>query len=93
MKVKFIAVVALMGSAQLVSGQVTEGEATLRKHDSDTTQGWKIGGVASLNATQTNLTNWASGGQNSISINGAFNAHANYKKGKNTRFLSKMYCK
>ena len=84
MKVKFIAVVALMGCAQLVSGQVTDGEAALRKHDSDTTQGWKVGGVASLNATQTNLTNWASGGQNSISINGAFNAHANYKKGKNT---------
>ena len=82
MKVKFIAVVALMGCAQLVSGQVTDGEAALRKHDSDTTQGWKVGGVASLNATQTNLTNWASGGQNSISINGAFNAHANYKKGK-----------
>ena len=82
MKVKFIAVVALMGCAQLVSGQVTDGEAALRKHDSDTTQGWKIGGVASLNATQTNLTNWASGGQNSISINGAFNAHANYKKGR-----------
>ena len=82
MKVKFIAVVALMGCAQLVSGQVTDGEAALRKHDSDTTQGWKIGGVASLNATQTNLTNWASGGQNSISINGAFNAHANYRKGR-----------
>ena len=82
MKVKFFAVVALMGCAQLVSAQVTDAEKALRSHDSDTTQGWKIGGVASLNATQTNLTNWASGGQNSISINGAFNVHANYKKGR-----------
>jgi hypothetical protein len=84
MKVKLIAAAALIGCAQIVSAQVTEAEASLRKHDSDTTQGWKLGGVASLNATQTNLTNWASGGQNSISINGAFNAHANFKKGKNT---------
>jgi len=84
MKVKFIAVVALMGSAQLVSGQVTDGEAALRKQSSDTTQGWRKGGVISLNATQTSLTNWASGGQNSIAFNAALNLFANYRAGKST---------
>ena len=84
MKVKFVAVAALVGCAQFVSGQVTEAESALRSNNADTTQGWKLGGVASLNATQTSLTNWVSGGENSISINGAFNAHANFKKGKNS---------
>ena len=84
MKVKFIAVAALVGCAQLVFGQITDAESALRSNNSDTTQGWKLGGVASLNATQTSLTNWVSGGENSISINGAFNAHANFKKGKNS---------
>lgn len=84
MKVKFIAVAALVGCAQFVSGQVTDAESALRSNNADTTQGWKVGGVASLNATQTSLSNWVAGGENSISINGAFNAHANFKKGKNS---------
>lgn len=84
MKVKFIAVAALVGCAQFVSGQVTEAESALRSNNADTTQGWKFSGVASLNATQTSLTNWVAGGQNSIAINGAFNVQANYKKGKNS---------
>ena len=84
MKVRFIAVAALVGCAQFVSGQVTDAESALRSNNADTTQGWKVGGVASLNATQTSLSHWVAGGENSISINGAFNAHANYKKGKNS---------
>ena len=84
MKIRIIAIAALLGSAQLVSGQVTDGEAALRKQSSDTTQGWRKGGVASLNATQTSLTNWASGGQNSIAFNATLNLFANYRAGKNT---------
>ena len=84
MKVKFIAVAALVGCTQFASAQITDAEKALRSHDSDTTQGWKLGGVASLNATQTSLSHWVAGGENSISINGAFNAHANFRKGKNT---------
>ena len=84
MKVKFIAVVAFMGCAQLVLGQVTDGEATLRKQSSDTTEGWRKGGVISVNATQTSLSHWASGGQNSIAFNAALNLFANYRAGKNT---------
>jgi len=62
--------------------QVTEAEKTLRTQTADTTEGWKKGGVISVNLAQTSLTNWASGGQNSVSINGMFSGFANYKMGK-----------
>lgn len=44
---------------------------------------WRKGGLLSLNFTQVSLTNWAAGGQNSISGNAIVNYFANYKKGKN----------
>lgn len=48
----------------------------------DTVQGpWKTGGLTSLNFSQVSLTNWAAGGQNSISGNFLGNVFANYKKG------------
>lgn len=62
--------------------QVTEAEKTLRAATADTTQGWKKGGIFGMNFSQTSLTNWSAGGQNSMAINGIFSAHANYKKGK-----------
>jgi hypothetical protein len=40
--------------------------------------GWKKGAVLNLNTSQTSLTNWAAGGQSSISVNGLLNAHLNY---------------
>ncbi len=83
MKVKFIALVALLGSAQLTMAQVTDAESKLRTNTTDTTQGWRKGGVFTVTASQTSLTNWASGGQNSIAFNSALNVFANYKKGKN----------
>ncbi len=45
---------------------------------------WKTGGIAALNFTQVSLSNWAAGGENSISGIALFNFFANYKKGKNT---------
>jgi hypothetical protein len=66
------------------SGQVTEAEKNLRtKTPADTIKGWKSGGVAAINLAQTSLTNWASGGQNSVAINGMLSAFANYRKDKN----------
>lgn len=64
-------------------GQITSGEAKLRSQDADTIQGWKKGGIISLNIVQTSLTNWAAGGQNSFAINGLFSGFRNYKKGAN----------
>jgi hypothetical protein len=65
-----------------LSSQVTEGEKNLRTQTADTTQGWKKGGIFSINLAQTSLTNWASGGQNSFAVNGIFSGFANLKKAK-----------
>jgi hypothetical protein len=63
-------------------GQITDTEKTLRTKLADTTQGWKKGGVLSLNLAQTSLTNWTAGGQNSFAVNGLFSVFANYKRNK-----------
>ena len=49
----------------------------------DTTKIWKKGAVAGLNLSQTSLTNWAGGGQNSLAVNALFSGFTNYKKGHN----------
>ena len=59
--------------------QVTEGEKTLRTVYNDTVNGWKRGGVLSLNLAQTSLTNWSAGGENSFAVNGMVSMFANYK--------------
>jgi hypothetical protein len=64
--------------------QVTEGEKKLRTANSDTTMGWKTAGLFSVTVSQTSLTNWAAGGQNSLALNGMFTGLANYKKGKSS---------
>lgn len=50
----------------------------------DTVKPWKIGGVVSVNGQQVSLTNWAAGGNNSISVAGLVNVFAKFRKGKNT---------
>ncbi len=81
---KIIAILLLFTTCGLLTfSQVTETEKALRtKNPADTTLGWKTGGVISISLAQTSLTNWVSGGQNSVSINGLFSGFANYKKGK-----------
>ncbi len=39
---------------------------------------WKFNGVTSINFSQMSLTNWAAGGENSVSGNGILNLAANY---------------
>ncbi len=63
--------------------QTTDAEEQLRTQKSDTTEGWKNGGIITLNISQTSLTNWAAGGQSAFSANGLFSLFANYKKSKN----------
>jgi hypothetical protein len=43
---------------------------------------WKNGGKFALNFSQSSLTNWAPGGQNSLALNSFFNYFADYTKGK-----------
>lgn len=50
----------------------------------DTVKPWKIGGIVSVNGQQVSLTNWAAGGNNSISLAGLLSVYAKYKKNKIT---------
>ncbi len=43
---------------------------------------WKLGGITSLNFTQSSFTNWAAGGENAISASAFTSLFANYKKDK-----------
>ncbi len=65
-----------------LSGQTTDGETKLRLQPADTSRGWTPGGMFGLGFTQSSLTNWAAGGQNSIAINGLTSLFARYRKEK-----------
>ena len=85
MKTKTTSLTIILLLIQLtIFGQTTEPEIDLRTLSSDTIQGWRMGGLMAINLSQTSLTNWAAGGQNSISINGLMSVFANYKKRKST---------
>lgn len=43
---------------------------------------WKVGGLGNLNFSQIALSNWAGGGESSISVTGLLDVFANYEKGK-----------
>ena len=64
--------------------QTTEAEDELKTQRADSVDGWRTGGVISVNFTQVSLTNWAAGGDNSISLNGIASLFANLKKGNST---------
>ncbi len=49
----------------------------------DSTKIWKKGAVVGINLSQTSLTNWQGGGQNSVAANALFSGFTNYKKGRN----------
>ncbi len=82
MKPKLLLSLLAFGLIHAAYSQTVDGEAKLRKVSADTLEGWKKGGVISLSMAQTGLTNWAAGGQNSLSANGLFSTFANYKHGK-----------
>lgn len=71
----------LCGLSPMLFSQVTDGEAKLRSMRTDTIEGWKKGGVVGLSLAQASLKNWASGGQNSVALNGLLSVYANYKEG------------
>lgn len=83
MRSKFLTLLLLLSITVIcASGQITDSEKNLRTVSADTSQGWKKGGVFSLNLAQTSLTNWAAGGQNSFAINGLLSTFANYRRDK-----------
>ncbi len=54
----------------------------LKTATADSLKPWKIGGIVTVNAQQVSLTNWAAGGNSSISLSGLINVFATYTKGK-----------
>jgi hypothetical protein len=60
--------------------QTTEAEDALKKVKEELPDGWSKGGLFSLSFSQVSLTNWAAGGQNSISGNGLVSLFADFKK-------------
>lgn len=52
--------------------------------DTDTTNIWNFGGTGTVNFSQISLSNWAAGGQNSVSVLGVASVFGNYTEGKNS---------
>lgn len=50
----------------------------------DSVRPWRLSGIISVNSQQVSLTNWAAGGNNSISVGSLVSLAAKYKKGKIT---------
>jgi hypothetical protein len=83
MKTKItITILILSGIFPVSFSQITNVEKDLRTVNTDTITGWKKGGIFAVNLSQTSLKNWASGGQNSIAVNGIFSYFANLKQEK-----------
>lgn len=82
---KILFTIMLSGLSVLGIAQITDNEAALRDQsaNSDTTNGWKFGGMTNITFTNTKLYNWAAGGDNSVALNGVASVFANYKKNKN----------
>jgi hypothetical protein len=59
-------------------GQIDALEEDLRTQSEDSVLGWKAGGNVALTFSQVSFTNWASGGDNSISAIGNLNLFLNH---------------
>lgn len=74
--------ICLLGISTHGFSQMVESEETTDSSTADSKDGWELGGTTALGVNHVSLTNWAAGGQNSISINGLLNLFAHYKKRK-----------
>ena len=63
----------------IIFAQITDVENKLKNAaKTDTIQSWKKGALFNVGFNQVTLSNWAAGGNNSISGNGVANFHLNY---------------
>ncbi|HHP7241223.1 MAG TPA: DUF3078 domain-containing protein [Cyclobacteriaceae bacterium] len=67
-------------SYERVGGSIVGGASYLFEEETIDTSYWKLGGVSNFSFSQVSLTNWAAGGDNSISINTYQGLFANYEK-------------
>ena len=82
---KFLGVFLLLVLCAMASAQITDAEKTLRaKPVTDTINGWKTGGIVTMNLSQTSLKNWSAGGNNSIAGTGLISLFANHKSTKSS---------
>ena len=80
MKKSFTIIALAIFVSSFAMAQTTEAESTLRKVKEEVPDGWNKGGLFSISFTQVSLTNWAAGGQNSISGAGLVSLFADFKK-------------
>ena len=52
------------------------------ENKADTLEGWKVGGLISINLSQSSFSNWAAGGDNNLGLSVFYKPFFNYKKGK-----------
>lgn len=62
----------------LVIGLIIATDISAQSDNDQNQNGWKYNGSIGLNFSQTSLTNWSAGGDNSVAGNGLLNANANY---------------
>ena len=74
-------VLSILITSSITYAQNTEKEKGLTTVPKDTIEGWDKAGIIATNLTQTSLSNWAAGGQSSISVTGLFSFHAIETKG------------
>jgi len=80
MKKSFVLLALMFFGVFTAFSQTTEAEESVKKIKSDIPDGWGKGGLFSVSFTQVSLTNWAAGGQNSLSGAGMISLYSDYKK-------------
>ena len=75
---KFVCLVTLSIGLTVTASAQTPGTTTPAPADTI----WRKGGFFSVNFSQVSFSNWAAGGENSVSLNALSSLFANYKKGR-----------
>lgn len=73
-----ITTVLLFAIQVSLSAQINEKEVNMEALKTDTASGWKSGGTVSVSFSQTSLTNWSAGGENSLSLNTILSLYARH---------------
>jgi hypothetical protein len=68
----------------IVTAQTKENKPENPKANTDSVSYWSKGALFNLGFSQVSLSNWAAGGNSSVSGNAILNLHSNYKKGLNS---------
>lgn len=79
---RFFIFLMFLGLSNFLLSQVKETENIIKKPSKADTVGWKTGGLLTISLAQTSLTNWAAGGQNSVSIQSYLSLFASQKTAK-----------